>query len=180
VELGLEIGVGVPVGKSSSLDRSMLHVLGSQVPFGLELGALVTQRLYVGAFGSFALARTADQISVSTARYGVETRIRFRPGETIMPQLGYALGYESTSTARLSFSGFEPARLRAGADISIGADSVIGPLLDIAVGTYNRESGLPESGLLGGGADGSVLQRALHAWVVVGVRFAVVTWSPNA
>ena len=170
LELVLQSGYALPVGKTASTGPSMSRAFGSEVPIDLEIGARMTANLFLGIYVSYALGSATDCVTpgtsclLTTTRFGFISRVRFSPDKPMMPWIGYGFGYESTSTEILTSSGLEFAHLGMGVDWRALRDGTFGPVLDFSIGQYERETGTSPS------ADGSVPRRALHGWISLGLR----------
>ena len=165
---GLRAGARFPVGRVSS--RPIGDVIVSSVPFTADLGYFITAHLYVGLFGTFALA-TSSSADTTTCPSGADCTARrwqlgalaawhFRPSSLVDPHIGLGVAYDLVNlTASDSvkgnvvessaLQGIEFLDLHVGIDIRPKPYWGVGPTLDASMGTY--ASGGNVHGWLGGG-----------------------------
>jgi hypothetical protein len=177
LELTGQVGLALPMGKVSAAEAGLGQVVSPQVPIGLEVGPRLTRHLFIGAYGSVAFGTAAGDFhtrcatgantlgcSVATIRFGIATRLRFRPDTSFMPWVGYGLGVESTSMDLFAASGIDFAHISVGADLRAREDAVFGPVIDFGLGHYTDERTNVDSG------SASVDKQALHGWLTLGIR----------
>jgi hypothetical protein len=177
LEIGLRLGYGVPLGKTSDADDAELSkVYGGKIPIWLDAGALLTRNIMVGLYGQYAPALMADDFcsdgdcSGNVIRFGLQGHYRLSPGESTNPWVGVGIGYEIASAKRevggVSFSGstsgIEFVNLQGGADFELSRGFDVGPFASLSIGQYFWASAEGDSQ--------DIEQKALHLWLVLGVR----------
>jgi outer membrane protein W len=182
IHLGVRLGYGIPLGKASDTDNGDLNKLYSgKIPIWLDLGYFVTPNVMIGLYGQYAIAMIADDFctegadcSGSVIRIGLQGQYHLSPGESMNPWFGLGIGYEIANFSAEadtplgsieidgSAKGLEFANIQAGADFKVADNVGIGPFVSFSLGQYSSfESG--DSG-------GDVEEKAMHEWLVIGVK----------
>ncbi len=197
-QMAIRSGLSFPFGNASGVSSDTLsRRYAWQVPIALDLGAKITPSIFVGAYVQLGFgAEGSDKevaafcddndenfsndvsCSVLTARLGLLMNYQFSPDKVMNPWVGYGIGFESASqslndkqhgyTETTTVSGLTYAQLAGGIDFR-GAVGV-GPYAEVALGTFSRTSTEQYGRKV---YSGSIDDRALHAWVTLGVRFVV-------
>jgi hypothetical protein len=192
-EAGLRVGYGIPLGdieKNSKLSDG----IGGEVPLIIDIGYRVIPNLFVGLYGQYAfgwvsgeISKACDlssQISCSAhdMRLGVEGHFHFMPSEKFDPWVGLGIGYEwlgiSVSGAGTDVSttihGFEFFNLQAGLDIAVAEHFYVGPFVTLTFAQASSASIDCGSIVCSNdfGTSGAIQDKALHEWLLIGVRGA--------
>jgi hypothetical protein len=191
-EAGLRVGYGIPLGSAAG-DADLSDGVGGQVPLILDVGYRVIPNLFLGLYAQYGFSwvgDTYDQLcdapgascSAHDIRLGIEGHLHFKPREKIDPWVGLGLGYEwltvgaeaSNVEVSTTFSGFEFVNLQAGLDIKAADNFYIGPFLALTIAQFSDASLDSDVPALGGefGADGDIEDKAVHEWLLLGVRGA--------
>jgi hypothetical protein len=167
-----------------------------QIPIVIDLGARFAQSFFAGAYLGIGFGSTGSDTRLDAAcrdddddgenditcnvvslRAGLEGSYSFQPGESLNPWIGYGIGYEATTATytdhergykeTVTSGGVTWAQLTLGLDLrkSIG----VGPFLEVAIGEFNKtttEIGTDKYSV-------NIPDRALHAWIMLGLRFVV-------
>ncbi len=185
VELGLRLGWASAVGDAARY-VPMSEAVAWQVPIQAEV-AWAAQRFAAGLYGSWAPAGAGAQgctdgasCSAQVARAGFEGAWRFPAlGFGAAPWLGGALGWEWASHRRERLGAETTTRwngpelgLQGGLDWKLLGWSKtwwVGPYAQVGLGRYERMT----LETAGAAASGGIADRAIHAWLQLGVRGAV-------
>jgi hypothetical protein len=179
-QMALGSGYSIPFGDvDASLPAS--DFMSGQVPLLLDIGYKTSPHLYIGGYVGYGFGRAGKMVdclcsesgvdcSLSTLRIGVNLQYHFFPAEKINPYIGYGIGYESATfkasgpggRAEITASGFELARLTAGADFRTNSVIGFGPYADLGLGMYTSLSDAYDSV--------SVQDPTMHGWFNLGVR----------
>lgn len=197
-QLAFRTGLLLPFGDATGAPGdSLSRRYAWQIPLIVDLGARFARSLFLGvslglgygATGSDARVDAActdddDNLkndiacNVLTLRAGLEVLYSFAPDARLNPWIGYGIGFES-SQASISddYTGLEEtdtshgityALLSAGFDLRNPVG--VGPLVEAALGEFTHST----TDL---GARGKfrydIPDRALHAWVLLGLRIVV-------
>lgn len=178
--LALRLAVAPAVG-SAAASVAMSDVLPVQFP--LQLDALWRVGPFsAGFYGSWGPGRAGrcgagTTCSARDWRVGLEATWTFRTAGGVEPWVGLASGYEWAivdrthgGTITTTLRGFEPAAIQGGVEWRLGRWLALGPYLLAGAGRYAVES--VDTGF--GSASEDVPNRALHAWIHVGVRGRLV------
>jgi hypothetical protein len=177
---GLEIAVrtagGLPYGKvDGTVSDALNRTATSALLFEADAGYRLDPRLLVGAYGSYALARTASALrdacatngascSVDDVRVGFQAQIRGLTERPWDPWVGIGAGYEwlrvHAGPQTVTAAGWEFLHVEGG--LNIGShDLGFGPFVAGTVGQYRE---------ILGSASSTLRDQAVHEWLVVGVR----------
>lgn len=195
-EAGLRVGYGIPMGDVDD-DGKLSDIIGGQIPLILDIGYRVTPNLFVGLYGQYGFGwvggdtstacDSSSEVSCSAQdiRLGIEAQFHFLPRQKLDPWIGLGIGYEWMGVSiegggievSATASGFEFINLQAGLDIAVAEHFYIGPFLNLSFGQYSDLSIDCSSGasaICGGqfGASGEIENKALHEWLMIGVRGA--------
>jgi outer membrane protein W len=98
----------------------------------------------------------------------------------IDPWIGLGFGYEwltangnfasSETSASATLRGWEFVNLQGGVDWAVSDDVAIGPFVSVSFAEYTNISTDCSGGACGSGVSESLSDKALHNWVVVGLR----------
>lgn len=161
-----------------------------QFPLLAEIGAKIIPSIFVGGylglgFGGATGALKRELCNTGPAclgvsfRAGIEAQYHIQPGEKLDPWVGLGIGIESLSigvsqngndTSR-TLTGIEWMHLMGGLDVRLSRLIAVGPVADLALGTYSHESA--KTGSLT--SDASIATTATHGWFMLGAR---VTFLP--
>jgi hypothetical protein len=194
-EASVRGGYAIALGKATGPGGDLNDAVAGQVPLILDVGVRVLPNMFIGVFGQYGfgilggqLSESCDQSSevscdATDVRVGLEGHYHFQPGEQLDPWIGFGLGYEWLTlsveggglalTTRLS--GFEYFNLQGGLDIVLAPHFRVGPFLGISLDEYASQSvecsGPSDFQCQAGVAQsGSVPSKALHEWLMFGVR----------
>ncbi len=150
-----------------------------QIDAGWAFGPLV-----VGAYGSWGYARVGmcgGSCDGSVVRTGLEAAWTF--GKVLElrgaePWVGGGTGYEwatarragAGSTVTTTWRGFELLSVQGGLDWQVARRLAVGPFLLVGVGRYTNmalDTGFDSASV-------ELTQKAVHAWIAVGVRARLV------
>jgi hypothetical protein len=189
IDLGLRTGYGFAMG-SAVKNGDLSDGVKGQVPIWVDAGYRFTPNIMAGLYFSYGFGIKGDHLcpspldcSVHDMRLGVQGQYRFSPDQDWDPWLGVGLGFEWLGTsadgsaggvhasASTTFSGFEFLDLQGGADYSISEQFGLGPFISFSLAQYNSAS-TSCSGAAAGvcGADGDIHDKALHEWLMLGLR----------
>ncbi|MFZ5889498.1 MAG: hypothetical protein ACOY0T_00365 [Myxococcota bacterium] len=197
-QMALRTGFSFPMGDATGIASDTLgRRYAWQVPVAIDLGAKITRSIFIGTYFQLGFGAEGSDTevtalcddndsdlsndvscSVLTARLGLLANYQFAPDRTVNPWLGYGIGFESATQSlndrehgyseSNTASGFTYAQLAGGIDFrgAVGG----GPYVELALGefTRNRTSQYGRTA-----SSGSIDDRALHAWLTLGVRFVV-------
>ena len=187
LQVGARLGYGLAMGDVAK-DSKMSDGVKSQIPIWLDVGYNVSDSLMVGAYVQYGIAQLADKAcpdsadcSASDLRFGVQGHYHLSPGESMDPWFGLGVGYEIASASAsgetmgqkfdstASYSGFEFANLQAGLDFEASEGLGVGPFVSFSIGQFSSANlsvtGQPDQ-------DGDIKDKAMHQWIVFGVRGA--------
>ncbi|HET9930663.1 MAG TPA: hypothetical protein VFQ35_08245 [Polyangiaceae bacterium] len=196
--MAVRTGLSFPFGNATGNSADTLsRRYAWQIPIAFDLGAKITRSIFVGTYlqVGFGAEGSDNEVaafcddndenfsndvscSVLTARLGLLMNYQFSPDKVLNPWIGYGIGFESASQSlkdkqhgyseSTTVSGLTYAQLSGGFDFR-GAVGV-GPYAEIALGAFSRTSTEQYGRKV---YSGSIDDRALHAWVTLGVRFVV-------
>lgn len=203
--LAVRTGFGLPWGDYANT-RTVIgideqaHAVSADthgvIPLWVEAGYWVTPSILVGVYGMVAgvLAKQASaeaplgggcpasiDCSAVGTRVGLQAQYTFRPGQSLRPWLGWAVGYEWMSVQLKGdglgfdmdwdhgYSGPQFLQLQAGLDTAFGGKGALGPFLDFSAMQYRSCS----ANLGGPDLDCEVTDTAWHGWLLVGLRGAL-------
>ncbi len=194
-EAAIRTGIGLPIGNAVGPTQNapggtgLSDLVAWAVPFQLDIGARIGPA-FVGAFGAFAFGKTgsafegASSRSVNDVRFGFEVLWHLSPDRKVDPWVGLGVGYEwlnlsvtgsNATTVYATFRGFEWVNAQLGLDFRLGRALRLGPFVQARVAQYDSGSaGLvnAQGGDVGGSGD--IQSKAVHAWIDLGLRFAVL------
>ena len=175
-QMAIRTGYSVPLGKVRQ-GANMSDTVSGQVPILLDIGGKLIPELFLGGYLGLAFGGPAglskDQCpncSAAGIHVGIEAQYHILPAGSVNPWIGYGLGFESlalTDNASVGWGGFQFARFMGGADFRINRIFGVGPFVDLAMGTYSKQS--TEIG--GVTANEDISETAVHQWLTFGVRF---------
>ncbi|MBV9947407.1 MAG: hypothetical protein JOZ69_11200 [Myxococcales bacterium] len=199
IEVGARLGFGIPLGGVDGNNGDDLNkTIGNMVPIWLDAGYRVIPNLYVGAFFMYGFGSLGSQASmlcnqpgagcsVHDTRFGANAQYHITIPGPLEPWIGAGLGFEwlggsaSVNNASGGFgtSGFEFFNLQAGIDYKAMSNLGIGPFLALTFAQYDNQS---QDGQLfvpnGGSASMGINNKALHEWLIFGVRGTFVIPLP--
>ena len=198
--MSFRTGASIPMGNATGARGDTLsRRYAWQVPLGLDLGAKLTDALFLGAYAVFGVGSEGSDLrtegycddddsnlrndvscSAHSVRLGLEVRYSFQPGERWSPWVGYGAGIE-TATEELddrnaryrettTMHGFTVAKLSGGADYRAGAAVGVGPFAELSIGNYTQSVTEVNEAIR---FDGAVGEPDWHAWLTVGVRMVL-------
>jgi hypothetical protein len=198
--MAFRLGVAAPFGKATGAANDRLaRRYAWQVPFLVDLGAKVSESIYVGGYLGFGFGDEGNSRRVDaycddndddlendvscisyTARIGAQVQYSFQPGAAVNPWVGYGIGYELAETTindringrseKVSMGGLEIMKLSFGVDFRSSRVAGIGPFAEASLGRYSRT----KTSINGQNTyNGEVDDPATHGWAMVGLRFVL-------
>ena len=179
--LGAHAGVAHPGGRlgggSTSTTPRVGELAPTWVPLGLDAGARLAPRVYVGA--SFDWGPTSWQSGGGCVACGpgsafeavAEAQFLLAPRSTYDPWLSVASGWDvlhatfGQGEASATYSGPVVTRVRFGIDVR-GHHVAVGPYLGLSVAEFTRHTLSPATP----GVSASVGALAAHEWFTLGIR----------
>ena len=198
-EAGLRISYGAPFGKLDGTPNSDLKDFAKgQVPLWFDLGGRLSPHIFLGLYAQYGFALIGSEDSLGYAcdvadcklrdvRLGGQLHVHFLPAKTVDPWIGFGVGYEwlrlkATEESFLedvkvisTLRGAELANVQAGIDYEGGDGAAIGLFASYSVGSFSALTMKcdPESAC-GDAESQAIKQKALHYWLLVGLRVAFV------
>jgi hypothetical protein len=182
VRVGVRAAYGQAYGEAASGSNINRNSAGS-IPIGIDVGYRLSERFYLGAYGSFGPAfrhacPDGASCSGSLLRIGAASELRFTTHASWTPWLGAGLGLEQfrhgveadAAESHVTYTGFE-LLLSGGVDFPLDRIA-LGPFLGASVGTYPHTS---SSSTIAGQTDessGATKTASIHGWALMGVRAA--------
>ena len=185
VEIGLRLGIGLPLGKYSETSNDIGDDVPKLIPLTAELGLRLNRYVTLGLFGQQAFGLVnADRCPVgyscsgSDLRYGLQLHIHFNRAGGADPWIGLGVGRESLtakrektgSSAETSLSGWEFLNLQAGVQFAVGSIFSIGPAATLSLAQYGSvtasSTGAPDR-------SADVTKPTFHQMVFLGLRGVV-------
>lgn len=196
-EAGLRTGYGIPLGKAADPDGDLSEGVSGKVPIWIDLGYRALPELFVGLYAQYGFGFVGSSLeaacdspgvdcSTSIVRLGAQLHYHPAPRGSVDPWIGLGFGYEwatwgtEAGGAEVSFSsrGFELLNLQLGLDVPVATNFYIGPAVSFSLGQYDSLavdcSGVADCSTLSD-VDGDIPDKALHEWLVLGVR---ATYAP--
>lgn len=197
-EAGVRAGVGLPLGKVSDPAGDLDDAVGSQIPLQLDLGVRLFRKVFLGAYVQYGFAFPSDDFpgcgdtggveidcSAHDVRLGIEVLYHFLPHGKLDPWAGVGFGYEwatlseESGNAELSWhvSGFEFVSFQFGLDVALSEHVRVGPFLSLSLAQYDDatlECSAPNV-CNGSGVYNDIDDKALHEWLMLGVRVSFGT-----
>lgn len=193
IEAGVRLGYGIPLGEAAK-DSDLGDGISGQIPIWLDLGYRPIDALMIGLYFQYGIGMIGSSFddvcdvdgvdcSASDIRLGVQAHYHISPTEQLDPWIGLGIGYEWASISAegmgaeitTTFDGFEFLNLQGGLDISVAEHVKIGPFLSFSLGQYGSASsdcsGSAACGAVGS-IDGDIEDKAIHEWLLIGVRGA--------
>jgi hypothetical protein len=183
ISVGLRAGYAFPMGLWAKGDDLSANVRG-MVPIWVDAGYRLSREFYVGAFGAWGFGSVADQLcpaplscSATDWRLGLDAHLHLagllRLAVPIDWWVGLGAGYESTTLhieaqgvqGSETDRGFEFGNLQLGADYTGFGAARVGGFFTLTLAQYSSRS--LEDGL---GTRDYTPERALHLWLMLGVR----------
>ncbi len=181
IRLGLRLGYGIPLGSSSDgVDLSETY--SGMLPIWVDAGYMVTPNIMVGLYFQYGIGFIADcpsgaSCSGSDMRFGLQGQYHLAGAEKKLdPWFGLGIGYEIASASaeaggaevNTTVKGFEFLNLQGGVDFPVGDALSVGPFLSFSLGQYS--SATIEAPAPIGDSDGDITDKAMHEWLVIGVK----------
>lgn len=172
--------------------------IAGKIPLWGELGYRIDPKWMVGAYAlyGFGLLSGDEQricdankvsCSASDLRIGAQVHYHIVPLGKIDPWLGIGFGYEwltadanfgaNQTLASATLRGWEFVNLQGGVDWVASHDVAIGPFVSFSFAEYTHASTDCSGSACGSGVNESLDGKALHNWVVIGVRGAFLCAS---
>jgi len=183
---GARLGLAIPYGKPASDADPLGDSVNSLAPGTLELGGQITKNFYLGAYGTYARGSAGSSLdsvcseadcSVFGARLGLALEVRILT-ESPSPWVGYAVGWSAeeidvetdAGKEQTAFGGIDIANITGGVDFAISRSVVVGPYGGVGFSMYLYRVQAVD----GAGVGDSVEDPALHGFIQLGVRAALV------
>ena len=189
-QMAFRTGYSIPMGTLAKgvwvdgSDLKMSDTVTGQVPIIVDIGGKVIPELFIGGYFGLGFGGTAGKINDEckatntsclglSLQLGIEAQYHILPRGSVNPWLGYGIGVESLgvsgaqgdTTQTTTFTGYQFARLSAGADFRINRGFGVGPFVEYSLGRYNT--------VHGDGKDFDLPNKAGHQWLTLGVRFVL-------
>jgi hypothetical protein len=180
-QVDIRTGYSVAMGKLTA-DRALSDSTSGHVPFIVDVGGKPIPELFLGGYwglgigGAGGAAKThcdADNAECTSAsmHLGIQAQYQILPAGRINPWLGYGLGFESSTlgysrngaTTTTNLTGFEFARLMAGAGFRLTRIFGVGPFVDLSVASFSTRDN--------GSVSDDIPRTGRHEWLTFGVRF---------
>lgn len=181
LELGARLGYGIPMGDAVK-DSKLSDAYSGQIPIQIDVGYRINPNIYAGAYFMYGIglmnSDKCKDCSGSDMRFGVQAQYHIMPAETFDPWIGLGVGYEIASSkssvtvlgqtfdGKFSTKGMEFVNISVGGDYKLSPNLAIGPFATFAIGQYSSTS----SDLNGKTSDDDITDKALHQWLLLGVR----------
>lgn len=191
-QLALRTGVAIPFGNVTPA-TAMSDALSPQVPLLLDVGWKPIRHLFLGAYLGGTIGGAAGQIADTCNENGINcigvgfrggllAEVNIRPDHFVNPWAGLGFGYEiggsggtqGRSSIDNSVRGFELVRVLTGVDFRLQEYFGIGPFLDVSFGRYDYAASRIDLGGLVSKLGGDVNDKALHVWLLAGVRLVLL------
>jgi hypothetical protein len=199
-QMALRFGLNAPFGNATAASGDTEGARYSdQFPLFFDLGAKLSDRVYVGGVFGFAIGTNGsddrveslcvdrsndlnnDIVCTSTSVFaGVEAQYHFAPAARWNPWLGYGVGWEWANetiddnvvgrSESTTASGFDFARLTGGVDWRAAKAFGLGPFLTFALGSNSSTRTDVNNAQT---YDGAVSSPAIHGWVMFGLRLVL-------
>jgi hypothetical protein len=176
IAMALRSGWGIPQGQSVSGEDLAASSIGL-VPVWLDLGYRFTDSLLVGIYAQYAFGVVrdcpGDPCNASDLRVGFQAQWHFGARDSVDHWVGIGTGFEiyDQDLARMTarFGGYEFVNLQVGEDFSLGRRFGLGPFVAWTLGQFTGVQRGPSNSRL---QDFDIAKRALHSWVMIGLRFS--------
>ena len=200
-QLGLRTGFGIPLGKAAANGAELSDGLIGKIPIGLDLMYKVTQNVHVGLYGIIGIGLLkstdlsdpsnfsslgcpdVDGVSCSALifRFGAQAAYHLSPEKSVDPWFGAGIGYEIARAAvsagqaesSAAFRGIEFLQAQLGLDFNAPSGFPLGLFASFSFGQYSNFSVKTESDVLSQDLSGEIDDKAIHNWVLLGVRGGV-------
>lgn len=184
LQLGARLGYGIAMGDAQK-DAKMSDGVKSQIPIWIDAGYRIDESIMVGAYFQYGIAQLADKscpdgadCSASDMRFGLQGHYHLSPGESMDPWFGLGIGYEMASMkvsaggAEMTgtMKGFEFANIQAGLDFQAAEGLGVGPFVSFSLGQFSSMKTEAPDPI--GTKEGDIKDKAMHQWLVFGVRGA--------
>lgn len=189
LEVGARVGYGIPMGNatgaaSGGQSTALGDVFSSMIPIQIDALYMINPNIRVGAYFQYGLLSVSDKFekgvcstsgvscSFHDLRFGIQAHYHLMPEQTIDPWVGLGIGMESASgslsaggqSQDASLSGLEFVNLQVGADYKVMPNLGVGPFAQFSLGQYSSQTI--------GNQSGDIQNKAMHEWLVLGVRGA--------
>ena len=188
-QLALRSGYMVPFGQASGASGdAMSNTFSGQVPLLVDIGGKPWPNVFLGGYVGLGFGGTAGETSAicsreditcltASFRLGIEVQYQFTPDASNNPWIGYGIGVESTAfsgsngnaTYSVGAAGWEFGHFMGGLDFRLSKTIGIGPMVDFSVAEYSAIN-VNENGQT---SNGTLANKALHEWLLVGVRLVI-------
>lgn len=189
-EAGLRLGYGIPLGKVSDPGDDLDQGIASVIPLWLDVGYRASPEFLVGVYGQYGIGSVGDTFdascggldcSATDTRLGAQVHYHFMPDAGVDPWLGLGFGYEWMTLAfsgpggeiSTTTSGFELVDFQLGVDHRVGEHVYLGAFMSLSLGQYadvSIDCSGAASATCDSIGDGSINDKALHEWLMFGVR----------
>ena len=150
---------------------------GQLMVLDLGVGAKLGHFFYIGAYlaaGGGAGPAGCLRCSSGSAHLGLEAELSFRPSAKWNPWVGYGFGADSLvadtgQDEKVSYAGFEFARLTAGADARLTHAFGVGPYVGLSLGRYSEKRVTTDAGE----TPITISDTAVHGTFSLGVRIVL-------
>jgi hypothetical protein len=183
---GARAGIGIPYGKPASDSSPLGDAVNTLAPVMLELGGQITPAFYIGGYGAYARGSPGSAFdsvcdeqdcSVYAARLGLALEVRISQSSP-SPWVGYAIGWSAeeidvetdAGTQQTAFGGIDFANISGGVDFAVSRSVIFGPFAGVGFSMYLYQVEAVD----GVGVGKTIEDPALHGWIQLGVRAALV------
>jgi outer membrane protein W len=189
VEVGLRAGYGIPLGSAEGAPAggqasAMSDSFSGMIPIQIDALYMINPNIRVGLYFQYGLVSLADKFaggvckasgvscSAHDLRYGVQAHYHIMPENQIDPWVGLGIGMESVSGSAsaggqsidFGVSGLEFLNIQAGADYKVMPNLGVGPFVNFSLGQYSSATQ--------NGQSADIQNKAMHEWLIIGVRGA--------
>jgi hypothetical protein len=180
LSFGLRFTLNIPTGATADSTTGSIpqhDTTGIGLGVGVDLAYRLTPRWYVGGYFQSAYDFSGSTCSNSCTgydlRFGLDVEHHFAPGSGRDLWVGVGGGYEvlhaGGSNLTTTYRGLEFMMLEVGDDLRLGdSNGRLGPFVGVAGGEYqhiSQTSGPPPTE-----ASLSIPNKAVHVWIILGVR----------
>jgi hypothetical protein len=177
-QMAVRTGYQIPLGSAAN-QLKMSDAFGGQVPVILDIGGKPIPNLFIGGYLGLAFGGCGAQLQNTNGclsdslTIGAEVAYSFIPNSRFNPWIGYGIGLAASAIGAngqtVSLSGVDIGHFMGGLDFRLTRGFGIGPFVDFGLGEYLSVT----EDLGNGSVNGDVNGKALHEWLLLGVKLTV-------